>query len=100
MKSWLMAVAVVAWVSPANAQCGSRGVYIFGAYWCPACRAVEGFLGNNNISYERIEVTGKPDVHRFMQAKFGTNSIPVVVIDHDYVVGFDIAWIRNALCIR
>ena len=100
MKLWMIAVTVAALISPANAQCGGRGVYIFGAHWCPACRAAEMLFANNNISYERIEVTGKPEVQRFMLEKFGTNSIPVVVIDSDYIIGYDANWIRNALCIR
>jgi glutaredoxin len=93
------AVLLATAVPPADAECGSRGVYIFSAYWCPVCRTTEQFLERYGVNYQRLETTNKPDVQEFMRHNFGTTAIPVVVVDSEFLVGFDAFWLRAALCI-
>ncbi len=101
MKLMLVVIALlVASLGSAQAQCGGQGVYVFGAYWCPACRAVERYLNNYNIDHYKFEVTDNPQVQQFMRDRFGGTTIPVIVVDGDYRLGYDAEWLHDALCIR
>jgi glutaredoxin len=101
MKLPLMVIALLAGsLGSARAECGNEGVYVFGAYWCPACRAVERYLDRYNIEHHRFEVTDNHQVQEFMRARFGGTTIPVVVVDSDYRIGFDVTWLQGALCTR
>jgi glutaredoxin len=101
MRLLLLVIAVLTMVlgGPANAQCGSQGVFVFGADWCPACRATEKFLAGNGVNYQRLEVTNNLPVQQFMREHFGSTAIPVVVIDGNVRLGYDPNWLRDALCI-
>lgn len=96
----LVAALLLALAGPSHAQCGSRGVFVFSAHWCPACRATEHFLTRNGIEHHRFEITDNRQVQEFMRAHFGTTAIPVTVIDESYRVGYDVEWLQDALCIR
>jgi glutaredoxin len=101
MKMLLLVIAMLAAiVGPAHAQCGSNGVYVFGAYWCPACRTTEQFLTNYGIGHQRFEVTDNQQVQQFMREHFGGTTIPVVVVDGSFRLGYDAAWLQDVLCIR
>lgn len=100
MKTLLgIILAISAMASPAWSACGSQGVFVFSAQWCPACRATERFLSNYGIKYTRLETTANPQVQQFMVRTFGTKAIPVIVVDSDYLLGYDTKWLRDALCI-
>ena len=81
-------------------QCGRQGVFVFGADWCAPCHAVAHFLDVNHVPYKQIDVTNNERVAQFMKAKFGGGTIPVVVVDSNYHVGFNPTWMRNALCLK
>jgi glutaredoxin len=101
MKMLMMVIAALAtFLGSANAECGSEGVYVFGAYWCPACRNMEQYLANYGISHQRLEVTDNQPVLQFMRDQFGTTTIPIIVVDGSYRIGYDPTWLQNALCIR
>jgi glutaredoxin len=98
--SLLVAALLLALAGPSHAQCGSRGVFVFSAHWCPACRATEQFLARNGIQHRRFEITDNREVQQFMRENFGTTSIPVIVIDGSYQLGYDVQWLQGALCMR
>ena len=101
MKMLMFALVVFAAIaSPAHANCGNQGVYLFSAHWCPACQATERFLTSNRVSYQRIEVTDNPRAQNFMRERFGTTAIPVVVVDGGYKLGYNSAWLQAALCLQ
>jgi glutaredoxin len=100
-KKLLLVIAALTMIAtPVHANCGIRGVFVFSAYWCPACRATEQFLASYRVSYQRLEVTGNQQVQQFMREHFGTTAIPVVVVDGNHVLGYDAVWLREALCLR
>jgi glutaredoxin len=101
MRLLLAAIALLAAdLGSAHAECGNRGVFVFGANWCPACRAVERYLDNYGIEHHRFDVTGNHDVQQFMRERFGGTTIPVIVVDNQYRVGYDVEWLQQALCVR
>lgn len=97
--SLLGALLVALMTSRALASCGSDGIVIFGAYWCPACKLSEDFLDRRGISYDFIETTGRPDVQQLMNEHFGTTEIPIIIVDQHYKVGYDPNWLRSSLCL-
>jgi glutaredoxin len=100
MKVLLLVVALLAAiVSPARAQCGGTGVYLFSAHWCPACRQTERLLARFGVKHLRFEVTDNQEVQQFMREHFGATAIPVVVVDGNYRLGYDVAWLQDSLCL-
>jgi len=103
MKTWLTAIGIAAAVAvaglaptTASAACGSKGVAVYDASWCPYCKKVKALLSRHNIRYTVIDASS---ARGYMARKFGTTSIPVTVIDGSHVVGFNEARIRQLLCI-
>lgn len=94
-----LAVAMFAAPFPAAARCGAK-VVLYAAHWCPYCKKTESFLAANGVRYQRIEVADNPLAQRAMRTRFGTTSVPVVIVDGKHVVGFDERWLRRALCLR
>jgi glutaredoxin len=99
-KALLVAAILTPLASPAHALCGDQGVFVFGAYWCPSCRAMETFLANYGIEHQRFEVTNNQEVQQFMHQNFGGTAIPVIIVDGNYKVGYDAQWLQGALCLR
>lgn len=81
-----------------EAQCGRTGIYVFSAHWCSSCRDVQAFLAGHRVPFQRIEVSGNREAIRYMQANYGSSIVPVVVVDDDYTVGYDEAWMAAKLC--
>lgn len=101
MKTMLVALALLTGgFGRAHAQCGADGVFVFGAEWCPACRALERHLNAYDVAYHKFEVTNNRQVQQFMRERFGGTAIPVVVVDGDYRFGYDAGWLEQALCLR
>jgi glutaredoxin len=101
MKQFIFAMAALATIiDPAHASCGSGGVFLFKAYWCPVCRVVEQFFASYGVTYRQIEVTDNAPAQEFMREHFGSTAIPVVVVDGNVNVGYNAEWLKDALCIR
>jgi glutaredoxin len=81
-----------------HSGCGQQ-VFLFSAFWCPACRSTEAFLDQHQIGYRRFEVTDNVLVKRFMRENFGTIGVPIVVVDGVYRIGYDPDWLQSALCL-
>jgi glutaredoxin len=88
-------------IGPSSAQCGRQGIVMYKAWWCSYCKAADKFFREQGIEYLPIETDGDADVQQEMMAKFGTNMVPVIVIDdQQFVVGFNEPAVRQALCLR
>jgi glutaredoxin len=96
----LLAMAALAGSgNSAEARCGSQGVYVFSAHWCPACKSAEQFLRNNGVPYRRIETTGNRAAQNFMLQHFNTTAVPVIVVDGYAKVGYNADWLQSRLCL-
>jgi glutaredoxin 3 len=107
MKKLLLTVALLAGLAsiflsaaPAEARCGSKGVVLYDAYWCPYCKQVKDLFARHGVRYRRIETTRNQQAQAEMMRRFGTVTVPVIVVDGTAVIGFDESRLRQLLCLR
>jgi len=72
-------------------------VTIWGAEWCPPCHAVKRFLDSHKIAYKYVDVDKDRESGIKIAEKTGWTSIPIINIGEEYIVGFDIAKLNEAL---
>ena len=63
---------------------------------CPNCVKLKEFLKKNNIEYIEYNIS-KSEKYRNELIKEGFLSVPVMKIDDDYVLGFDVPRIKELL---
>lgn len=65
--------------------------------WCAACKSLKEFLGKNNVEFVERDIDNDPDAYKIVTT-LGLRTIPVLYKDDkNYVVGFDIAKVRNLI---
>jgi len=72
-------------------------VRVFSTSSCPFCVALKGFLKENNIEFEDIDVSTDEIAQKEMIDKSGQMGVPVIEIDGKIVVGFDQNKIKELL---
>ncbi|MFA4843905.1 MAG: glutaredoxin family protein [Candidatus Margulisiibacteriota bacterium] len=72
-------------------------VKVYSTPTCPYCKMVKGFLAENNVQYEEIDVSRNQSAAQEMVARSGQMGVPVLDIDGQIVVGFDRAKIKKLL---
>ena len=66
------------------------------SYTCPNCTKVNAYLNQNNIEYIEYNIS-KSSEHKRNLIKEGFLSVPVMKIDEDYVLGFDVSRVGQLL---
>lgn len=64
-------------------------VTIYTTSYCPYCRAATALLGNKQIAYTEIDVTGDQAARAELAARSGRHTVPQVFIDGRPVGGYD-----------
>ena len=64
-------------------------VKLYSTLSCPYCVALEGFLEENKIEFEKIDVSQDQESMKMIVEKTGQMGVPVIDIDGELVVGFD-----------
>ena len=64
-------------------------VKIYSTSSCPYCVALKGFLEENKIEFEEIDVSLDQESMKMIIKKTGQMGVPVIDIDGELVVGFD-----------
>jgi len=64
-------------------------VKLYSTSSCPYCVALEGFLEENKIEFEKIDVSQNEESMKMIVEKTGQMGVPVIDIDGELVVGFD-----------
>lgn len=64
-------------------------VKIYSTPSCPYCVALKGFLEENKIEFEEIDVSQDQESMKMIVEKTGQMGVPVIDIDGELVVGFD-----------
>jgi glutaredoxin len=68
---------------------GQGTVTLYGATWCPACKALEATLQERHIPFEKVDVDREPQRYEMARRASGTNAIPLTNI----VRGPQVNWI-------
>lgn len=68
---------------------GQGVITLYGATWCPACKALEATLHERGIPFELVDVDREPQRYEMARRASGTNAIPLTNI----VRGPQVSWI-------
>ena len=72
-------------------------VKIYSTSTCPWCKKTKEFFKENNIEYEEIDVSTNQEAQKEMIDKSGQMGVPVIDIDGEIIVGYDVEKLKNAL---
>ena len=75
----------------------SKKVTVYSTPTCPYCHKAKQYLSDNNIEFEDIDVSSSQDKAQEMVQKSGQMGVPVLDIEGEIIVGFDVAKISEAL---
>jgi glutaredoxin len=68
---------------------GQGAITLYGATWCPSCRALEATLHERGIPFDLVDVDREPQRYEMARRASGTNAIPLSNI----VRGPQVSWI-------
>ncbi|HBC95570.1 MAG TPA: NrdH-redoxin [Clostridium sp.] len=71
-------------------------VDIFTTSTCPYCHSAKEFFTKNNIDFTEHNISTDSNARKQLMEK-GYRSVPVIVIDGQYLVGFNEAKVANLL---
>ena len=57
--------------------------------YCPYCQSVMSYLAKNQISFEKIELSDKPDIYEALKKETGHYTVPQVFINDKFIGGAD-----------
>lgn len=75
-------------------------VKIYTTTFCPYCEMAKGFLKENNVEFEEINVEKNPKAAQEMVEKSGQMRVPVIDINGEIIVGFNRKRIKEVLKIK
>lgn len=67
----------------------SKKIVIYTSPDCAYCYTVKGFLEDNNLEYEEIDIYNDEEEYDRMKEISNQDSVPVTVIDGEIVLGWD-----------
>ncbi|NLZ24316.1 NrdH-redoxin [Candidatus Dojkabacteria bacterium] len=67
----------------------SKKIVIYTSPDCAYCYTVKGFLEDNNLEYEEIDIYNDEEGYDRMKEISNQDSVPVTVIDGEIVLGWD-----------
>jgi len=72
-------------------------VIVYSSPTCPWCLRLKQFLGENNVIFQDIDVSGNQQAAEEMIRKTGQMAVPAIDIEGEIIVGFDREKIKSAL---
>ena len=72
-------------------------IKVYSTPTCPWCVKVKEFFSKKGIDYEDLDVSSDESARKDMIEKSGQMGVPVIDIDGQTIIGYDIAAIENAL---
>ncbi len=76
-----------------------KKVIIYSTPTCHYCKIAKEFFERNNVAYEEFDVYSDIDSRRDMMQKSGQMGVPVIDIDGEIIVGFNMSKISSLLSI-
>lgn len=64
-------------------------VTVYGATWCPSCKALEATLHDRKIPFELVDVDREPARYEMARKASGTNGVPLTNV----IRGPQVSWI-------
>lgn len=64
-------------------------ITIYTTMLCPFCHMAKNLLRQKDVTFEEIDVSGRPDLRAEMRERAGRNTVPQIFIDGDHVGGCD-----------
>ena len=64
---------------------------------CPWCKKTKDFLKKNNVEFKEIDVSTDKSAQKEMIDKSGQMGVPVVDIDGELIIGFNLDKIKEKL---
>ena len=77
-----------------------KNIKVYSTPTCPFCIRAKQFLKDNNIAFEDIDVSTKPESAQEMVKRSGQMGVPVLDIDGEIIIGFDKEKIKEVLGIK
>jgi glutaredoxin 3 len=62
-------------------------VKIFVKDYCPFCNQVESYLLDNEIDFDKVEVSDKAEVYQALKKQTGHQTVPQIFIDDEFIGG-------------
>ncbi|MDI6798509.1 MAG: Uxx-star family glutaredoxin-like (seleno)protein [Candidatus Aenigmarchaeota archaeon] len=75
-------------------------VKIYTTKYCPYCQMAKQFFKQNDIEFEEIDVSSNKEAAKEMIEKSGQMGVPVIDINGNIIVGFNLNAIKKALKIK
>jgi len=75
-------------------------VLVFTTPSCGYCTKAKSYLKRNGIKFKEIDITRDPDGARDVKRMSGGSSVPVIMVGHRAVIGFDKAKLDRLLDIK
>jgi glutaredoxin 3 len=77
-----------------------KQVKIFSTPTCPWCRRAKQFLDTNGIKYQEVNVAEDKAAREEMVNKTHQLGVPTILIDSDFVIGFNEKALKEKLGIK
>ena len=75
-------------------------VKVYSTKTCPWCYKVKDFLKDNKVEFEDIDVSQNHEAAHEMIEKSGQMGVPVIDIDGEIIIGFNVPAIKEALKLK
>ncbi len=75
----------------------NMNVKVYSTNFCPYCKMAKEFLKEKNIPFEDINVQENQEAAKEMIEKTGQSGVPVIEINGEIVIGFNVEQIKTLL---
>ena len=72
-------------------------IKVYSTPTCPFCKRAKEFLEQNNFAFEDLNVAESEEARTEMINKSGQMAVPVLDIDGEIIVGFEVEKIKKTL---
>lgn len=73
------------------------GVVIFSTPNCKYCKEAKSFFNEYGVPFEEHDVVAEPEQRKVMIEKSGQMGVPVILIENETIVGYNVPKMRKAL---
>ena len=77
-----------------------KKVKVYSTPTCPYCDMAKQFLRDNNVKFEAVDVSKDRAAAAEMIEATGQMGVPVIMVDKQYIIGFDREAIKKALGLK